>query len=623
LPDLIIAGGSTALNFLIDFRTSLFTQIPIVHLGTSRLESDGNSPDPMIGGIPIDGESTDSLEIALKLQPDIREIAVVAGSADFDQRSLAVVRSAVHDFKPEIKFTWLTDLTLEEIRDAVSKLPDHCAVLYLTMFEDAAGRTYTPREALEFFAPASSVPIYGRYDTYLGHGLVGGSMVTFEETGRKAARVGIRVFEGSSALEAAQSERHEPVAMFDGKQLQRWKIDESHLPQGSVVLFRRHSVWEDHRKEILVAVALCILEAILIGLLIFQLQRRKRAEISLREGEQRMNLAVESANFGIWVRDIVNGDVWATAKWRELFGFAPDETLTLEGVLARIHPDDRKSTIESFDSAQEHRAGYDLEFRVVIPGKSTRWIASKGSFESDASGQIRRSMGVSRDFTERKVAEDTARDLGGRLIHAQEEAQRRLARELHDDLSQSLALLSVELEMYGQNPSPSLAETTTRMEGFSKRAKGVSSELHRLSHSLHPAKLDQLGLETALRGFCREFAQAHQMAISFVAQGIPKPLPDDMALCLYRVAQESLHNVVKHSGATEAAVSLGLEESELVLIVTDNGSGFDPSSDHSSGSLGVVGMGERARFVGGCMNITSTSQGGTQVEIRLPIESKL
>ena len=148
------------------------------------------------------------------------------------------------------------------------------------------------------------------------------------------------------------------------------------------------------------------------------------------------------------------------------------------------------------------------------------------------------------DNTARKLAEEAAHNLSGRLIHAQEEEQTRLARELHDDLSQSLALLSVELEMFGQNPPAERRRSAGGWRIFSTQVKGLSSEVHRLSHELHPAKLDQLGLVAAVRGFCKEFALAHEMAIEFSDRSVPRTVPEDAALCLYRIAQEALHNVV-------------------------------------------------------------------------------
>ena len=157
------------------------------------------------------------------------------------------------------------------------------------------------------------------------------------------------------------------------------------------------------------------------------------------------------------------------------------------------------------------------------------------------------------------------------------------------------------------------------MQEFSAQVKRLSSEVHRLWYELHPAKLEQLGLVAAVRGFCKEFARTHEMAIEFWDSSVPRAVPGDTALCLYRIAQEALHNVVKHSGGTAVRIELAMEGSELRLAITDNGVGFDPEAMRANGSLGLVSMGERARFAHGRLSVESHAGKGTRVEVRVPI----
>jgi signal transduction histidine kinase/ligand-binding sensor domain-containing protein len=223
---------------------------------------------------------------------------------------------------------------------------------------------------------------------------------------------------------------------------------------------------------------------------------------------------------------------------------------------------------------------------------------------------------------ERERAAIEIRDLGGRLINAQEDARRQIARDLHDDLSQRLALLSVGLEMCGQKPPVEPKAMAERMQEFSAEVKGLSSQVHRLAHELHPAKLEQLGLAATLRGFCKELAAAHEIAIEFEPRDVPRELPDDVALCLYRITQEALQNVIKHSGATGARVELVANERELHLIVSDDGQGFDPQAKQEKGSLGIVGMRERVRMVEGHVSVHTRPGEGTRIEVRVPIVPK-
>jgi signal transduction histidine kinase len=229
------------------------------------------------------------------------------------------------------------------------------------------------------------------------------------------------------------------------------------------------------------------------------------------------------------------------------------------------------------------------------------------------------------DMTERKRFEMALRDgqaelreLTGKLLQAQETERRRIARELHDDLNQSLALLAVELDMLSQKPPQSASQMTERVQGLSAQVRQLSSSVHELSHQLHPAKLEQLGLVTALTGLCKDLSHGRSLIIALKHRDVPEALPNDVALCLYRITQESLHNVIKHSGAQHAAVELSGYADSISLRIVDDGTGFDAASLHSNGGLGLVSMRERLRLVRGELTIDSPSA-GTRIEVRVPL----
>ena len=213
------------------------------------------------------------------------------------------------------------------------------------------------------------------------------------------------------------------------------------------------------------------------------------------------------------------------------------------------------------------------------------------------------------------------RSLTGRLIHAQEEERRRIARELHDDLNQGLALLAIELDLLAQKSPESVALLGDRLHELSSRVKKLSSAVHNLSHLLHPSKLEQLGLVASIRSLCKELARDHEMEIEFVDRQLPPSIPADAALCLYRIAQEALQNVLKHSGAQHARVDLQGSEDAVVLRITDEGAGFDPGSVGEKGGLGLVSMRERLQMLGGTIVINSRPGEGTRIDVRLPLNT--
>ena len=341
----------------------------------------------------------------------------------------------------------------------------------------------------------------------------------------------------------------------------------------------------------------------------------------LRESEKRMALATDAANLGIWIRDLVRNEIWATDKWRTLFGFEKSDRIDLNGYLQKLHPEDRHAVSRTLAKAIESGGHYETEYRVVRPDGRLRWIASRGRVEFNGAKQPVLVRGTSLDITERKLAEEAAQELSGRLIHAQEAERIRLARELHDDLSQSLALLAVELDMLGQQP-PAGNHISERMQEFSAQVRNLSSSVHRLSHELHPAKLEQLGLVAAVRGFAKELGAAHQMAVECEFHNVPRGLPDEIALCLYRIVQEGLQNVVKHSGAAGAKVILQADEKEFCLEISDQGSGFDSGATTGNSSLGLVGMRERVRLVHGKITIQSRQGEGAKIEVRVPLTAQ-
>ena len=286
----------------------------------------------------------------------------------------------------------------------MSRLPDHTVVLYVTMFQDAAGKTFTPRQALDAFAPASRAPIYGCYDTYLGHGIVGGSMVTFEQIGRKAAQLGIRILAGEDAQAAARSESYRAMPMFDWRQLRRWNISEQRLPPGSIVQFKEATYWEQHYRIIVTALSLCLLESLLIVALLVQLRRRRLAEAALRESEQQMSLAASAAALAMWTWDILRDQIWMSGMGRALFGIAPDTRLDYAALSARLHPEDRATRDAAISRALKTQGEFDTEYRVVLSDGQVRWIAGRGRVEFGG-GKPLRVRGVSLDVTERRQTE--------------------------------------------------------------------------------------------------------------------------------------------------------------------------------------------------------------------------
>jgi len=208
---------------------------------------------------------------------------------------------------------------------------------------------------------------------------------------------------------------HQAVPMFDWRELRRWNISPQRLPPGSIVRFKETTYWEQYHKLILWAVSLCTVEAFLIGALLVQLRRRRLAERSLRDSEERMSLAAEAANLSMWVWDVVRDEVWMTDKGHALFGFAPGTRLNHAALIARVHPEDRAARDSAMKRALETKGEYTLEYRVLLPDGTLRWIGARGHCMNGGHAKGIRLLGVSMDVTAQKQAEDALRESEARF----------------------------------------------------------------------------------------------------------------------------------------------------------------------------------------------------------------
>ncbi|HUN60915.1 MAG TPA: sensor histidine kinase [Candidatus Sulfotelmatobacter sp.] len=218
-----------------------------------------------------------------------------------------------------------------------------------------------------------------------------------------------------------------------------------------------------------------------------------------------------------------------------------------------------------------------------------------------------------------KHAEKNLEQLSGRLIKAQEEERTRIARELHDDLSQTMARLLIRLNRCQTAMEDASPQCRDELAGITEITSAVSASLRDLSHLLHPATLTTLGLVTSIRGFCREFSERHNLVVKFTCRDIPSDTAEDVNLCLFRVVQESLRNVLKHSGAPEAHVDLSGTSSGIELVIEDAGTGFDVKSNQVSTALGLISMKERVRLVGGHIAVESEPWHGTRIRVEIPL----
>jgi PAS domain S-box-containing protein len=349
---------------------------------------------------------------------------------------------------------------------------------------------------------------------------------------------------------------------------------------------------------------------------------RKQAEEALQKNEQEFGLVFEAARIGWWVWNEETGHVISSEGTKAVLGLPSDKEVPLETFLNSAHPEDRDDVYRAWQESFAAGTLYFIEYKVLLPNGTSRWVESRGHTYSKSRGGARQLIGVCMDITERRRSEEALRSLGGRLIEAQEQERIRIARELHDDICQRLALLEIELEGIKHKPELQRPELQYDMDRLTQYTKEIGSDLQSLSYELHSSKLEILGTAAAMKSFCAEFSRRYNVEIVFTSSNVPLPLSREISIGLYRVLQEALHNALKHSRVRYFDAELRGEHGAVELIVSDFGVGFDPGPNTNGRGLGLISMRERINLLNGTLSIESRPMRGTIIRAIVPAADK-
>ena len=498
--DVILTGGSRALRIAVHNRADLFSNAPVVFAAVDPTAAADLRSATDVTGTFLHLGWRETLDLARRFQPDLRQAVVVTGSSPADQVWMAAARRQLASTGLPIDVTYRSGPSLGDFLSEVKSLPGQTVVMVGAFLRDATGRDLATPDVVTRIAGASRVPVYTLNEAAVGTGAVGGQVVSFETHGKTAADLALRILAGERP---AATDTGTTLPVVDARQLTRWRFDASRVPAGGRVLFHEPSVWARYRWYILGAFGVLLAQSALIGALLVQRLERQRAARAERESQAAI------------------------------------------------------------------------------------------------------------------------RDLAGRLMTAQEEERRRIARDLHDDVNQELAAQSIALGTLGErlpeDTKPAVLEEIARLQA---RTVELANGIRDLSHSLHPGVLQHAGLVPALRGYCRRFEKEHGLTVTFEANGELATVPPDVSLCLYRVTQEGLGNVARHATAQQARVTVSRDGDGVVLTIGDDGRGFDLVEARRAHGLGLISLDERVRLLGGHLIITSTPQRGTELRITIPLNAR-
>jgi PAS domain S-box-containing protein len=354
---------------------------------------------------------------------------------------------------------------------------------------------------------------------------------------------------------------------------------------------------------------------------------RKRTELALRESEERLALAFAGAQEGIWDWNLETNAVVYSSRWKQMLGYGDDEIEPHISAWERlVHPDDKPAADAAHDSVTRFgQLTYESEFRLRHRDGHYVHVLSRGfPVRRDAGGPVIRIVGTHFDLTERRKREsERARnDLLAHLVFVQEDERRRIARDMHDQFGENLTALSLRIGLLKEACArdAELARHAGALEAIAQR---LDQDVDQLVWQLRPTALDDLGLRAALANYTQEWSHRSKVAVELHTSGLlDERLAPEVETALYRIAQEALNNVAKHSQAARVEVILERRADCVLLILEDDGVGFEPvERTGPPGGFGLVGMQERAALVGASLEIDSTPGKGTSILVRMPMRT--
>jgi PAS domain S-box-containing protein len=642
-PDVLITLANTTLQFVLDHRDDLFPGVPIVFANVDHREVEGKEMPPNITGLWMAWDYQRTLELALQLQPKTREVVCVSGTGVEEQAWNKEARKVLERFASQVRTRWLDKLPLQAVLDEVSRLPLDSVVLYIPMQRDGAGQSVSPFEVARQLAEASRVPVYGLSLPQLQQGIIGGALLDFSEIGHKTAALAFRVLAGERPPTLSPPDPSTNPLLINWRALKKWHVSESRIPAEATVLYRDPSLWEKHPRLILATAAVVGLQSVLIVGLILQRSRRKRAEESLRDSEDRMSLAAEAANLGMWVWDVVKDEIWMTDKGRALFGIAPDTRLDYAALVARVHPEDRAARDAAIRRALETHGEYAMEHRVVLSDGQVRWIAGRGRADFD-DGKPLRMRGVSRDCTAQKQADQETLLLRQEIAHVGRVSMMgQLASALAHEINQPLGAIlrnTEAAELFTENESPDLDEIRAILADIRKDDQRAGSVIDRMRallkrHDLETRPLDLGELVGDVASLARADAAARQVKLDVdVPGGLPLVRGDrvhlqQVLLNLILNGMDALNEVSRQE--RHVSVTARLDGAQTVEIaVSDTGHGipadklahvFDPFFTTKPNGIGM-GLPISRTIIeahGGRLWAENNNGGGAAFRFTLPI----
>jgi two-component system, NarL family, sensor kinase len=628
--DAVVVVGSNALQFARTHHEELFRDTPIVFFGRAATLENWDPAIPVTGIVaPQFGSQVKStFQFIRALQPDLEQLFVVSGASATDRAWEKAARQVLPAVTGHLPTTYLAGLPFDEVRRQLANLPKRSAVLFLTMNQDGAGRVLLKEDVLESLVKEAAAPVFSTSTIHLDTGIVGGTLINQETMAAETADLVIRLLRGANIHDLAVRETT-PLPTVNWKALTRFDIPEHRLPRGTVVMYKEPSLWEQYKRYIIGAISLCLLETALIVALLVHRARRRRAERAMRESQQLLQSTIDALDARVALLDEKATIVAVNEPWRTFVrsngGDGKDVGRNYLKACERTDTGEAQMVSGGIRGLLSNELA---EFRGVYSwghGPETSWFQVRiHKFHSDGAARL---VVAHENVTEIKKAYDTQQHLTGLLLRAQDDTRRRIARDLHDVTVQDVAAIRADIARVQGMPQAANHDLPHVLEESAALCDGVIKELRTLSYLLHPPMLDEAGLIPALQWFVRGFVERSGVQVELLIMEDIGRLGTDAETALFRVVQECLTNVHRHSGSKGAVIWVTKEEQTVRVQITDEGHGFLVPSDQDNpetapaAGVGIMGMRQRLKQLGGDLEIESGSQ-GTTVNARITMSEK-
>jgi PAS domain S-box-containing protein len=625
-PDVIVILGYSTLDFVVKYRQDLFPNAPIVFILPSRpskelLGQNGNI-DTNITGLVTLHAFTQTVDLALRLHPNVEHVFVVSGNLERDKRFETAARQELKSYESHLDVTYLTDLAPDELTAKAKTLPPRSIILFVSDHsQNEQGKTLESMDNLALLSHSARVPIYAMSGPALGYGIVGGYLYTTETTAAKAAEITNQIVHGVRAQDIPV-QNAPTVPMFDWRELNLWNVSEDRLPPGSVVRFKQLSFWEQYKGRIIGVVAIILIETLLIAALLVERRRERLAARRLAASEDRFARAFRANPQPMLVTTLEDCRyLEVNDAFLEMSGFNRDEVIQRSSMELNVWPSPEEHTV-FVEHLRQHGSLRNAETLFRRKDGALRVLLSSAEMVEISGKQC--ILIASSDITDRKESERQLAELTGRLLRTQDEERRRIARELHDVTAQSIGLIMLNLAQV-QNAASSLDKPSKdKLTESLALGEQALKDIRTLSYVLHPPLLDQAGLMTALKWYVKGFQERSGVKVAFTEKGQDgQRMPSEVEYALFRVVQECLTNIRRHTKSETAEISLTRTPEEVSLSVRDHGKGYQVEIPQNGDcaefmGVGIPGMRHRLKQLGGELQVDSNHE-GTMVTATVPV----